>query len=322
MIPTANHTVECVLDCQYFYGSAGSIIDARGVARRHGAEAGRQLDRRATRRRASARAAAATTCARSRRASCSPPASRSPSSRSSRRTAARPSTRRCSTRARRPSSCTPPAGRARASDKFLLTGGEENFTRPLRAQRQRVLRLQRRQRAEEEVEAVRGPAHQVEPAGNGVYADGKPVAGALGCSVHWFQEHQSFKNGGLVALSRVRGRRALPADQPRRRDHRAGLLPRASAARRRRRSGRGKDDVLYSIDYQRGIDILRWKGEHYVPGKGEKGRRARDERPAPPRQPRRRACSDADRTGLVAQLRAQGWSPGFCQLIAGREDQR
>ena len=27
----------------------------------------------------------------------------------------------------------------------------------------------------------------------------------------------------------------------------------------------GKDDVLYSIDYQRGIDILRG-GEHYVPG--------------------------------------------------------
>ena len=38
----------------------------------------------------------------------------------------------------------------------------------------------------------------------------------------------------------------------------------------------GKDDVLYSIDYQRGIDILRWKGEHYVPGAAaEAGRVAR-----------------------------------------------
>ena len=30
-IPIANHTAECVLDCQYFYGSAGTIIDARGI---------------------------------------------------------------------------------------------------------------------------------------------------------------------------------------------------------------------------------------------------------------------------------------------------
>src|SRR4051795_5165717 len=30
-IPIANHTAECVLDCQYFYGRAGTIIDARGV---------------------------------------------------------------------------------------------------------------------------------------------------------------------------------------------------------------------------------------------------------------------------------------------------
>src|SRR3954453_6703668 len=30
-IPIANHTAECVLDCQYFYGRAGTIIDARGI---------------------------------------------------------------------------------------------------------------------------------------------------------------------------------------------------------------------------------------------------------------------------------------------------
>jgi hypothetical protein len=30
-IPVANHTAECVLDCQYFYGRAGTIIDARGI---------------------------------------------------------------------------------------------------------------------------------------------------------------------------------------------------------------------------------------------------------------------------------------------------
>src|SRR3954453_12906561 len=30
-IPVANHTAECALDCQYFYGKAGTIIDARGI---------------------------------------------------------------------------------------------------------------------------------------------------------------------------------------------------------------------------------------------------------------------------------------------------
>ena len=31
-VTTANHTLECVLDCSYFYGSEGSIVDARDPA--------------------------------------------------------------------------------------------------------------------------------------------------------------------------------------------------------------------------------------------------------------------------------------------------
>src|SRR4051812_42914565 len=30
-VPIANHTAECVLDCQWFYGRAGTIIDTRGI---------------------------------------------------------------------------------------------------------------------------------------------------------------------------------------------------------------------------------------------------------------------------------------------------
>src|SRR5215216_4698447 len=30
-IPKANHTAECALDCQYFYGKAGTVIDTRGI---------------------------------------------------------------------------------------------------------------------------------------------------------------------------------------------------------------------------------------------------------------------------------------------------
>ena len=68
-IPIANHTAECVLDCQYFYGRAGTIIDARGVLDGTRAEGDRQLDRRARARRASTRRAA-TTSARSGPACC------------------------------------------------------------------------------------------------------------------------------------------------------------------------------------------------------------------------------------------------------------
>lgn len=45
------------------------------------------------------------------------------------------------------------------------------------------------------------------------YTDGKPVASHLGCSVHWFQEHKTFKERRPGGAVRVRGRRALPAGE-------------------------------------------------------------------------------------------------------------
>ena len=184
--------------------------------------------------------------------------------------------------------------------------------RPLRAQRQRVLRLQRRPRAGRAVDEFEGPLAQVPPAGNGVYADGKPVAGALGCSVHWFHEHPTFSNGGLVAISEyedgVRFLQIKPDGQIEEQGYFLSLGSSSSSPK-----WAGKDDVLYSIDYMRGIDILRWKGEHYVPGRPRRsppparqgeGDRRRDaaegaeRRPGrAARRPRRRAAQH----GLVAR---------------------
>ena len=79
-------------------------------------------------------------------------------------------------------------------------------------------------------------------------------------------------------------------------------------------------DVVYSVDYDRGIDIIRWKGEHYVPnkGKGKKGKKGRKRgtngTTTVPRLNRRQV---ARRNRLAAQLRAQGWSPGLCRLASG-----
>jgi hypothetical protein len=77
----------------------------------------------------------------------------------------------------------------------------------------------------------------------------------------------------------------------------------------------GKDDVLYSIDYYRGIDILRWKGKHYVPDGTDPlgalpGTGGVTPIPAPT------VAQAARRDALAADLRATGWSPLVCSLVA------
>jgi hypothetical protein len=76
---------------------------------------------------------------------------------------------------------------------------------------------------------------------------------------------------------------------------------------------------VYSIDYQRGIDILRWKGKHYVPDaagqvRAEPGRDDGTEGETPPQAPT--AEQAAQRDALAKQLGDAGWSPGLCRLSA------
>ena len=69
----------------------------------------------------------------------------------------------------------------------------------------------------------------------------------------------------------------------------------------------GKDDVLYSIDYLRGIDILRWKGEHYVPGAApETGRVRGTGGVTKPQAPTAAAGRAARRAGGAAERRPAG----------------
>ena len=76
----------------------------------------------------------------------------------------------------------------------------------------------------------------------------------------------------------------------------------------------GKDDVLYSIDYQRGIDILQWKGKHYVPGKRERNKKRGTNGVTKPQAPTQ--AQAAQRAALARELHAQGWSPLICSLVA------
>ncbi len=86
-------------------------------------------------------------------------------------------------------------------DKFALIGGELNATGrcELADSDFRVYSADGINRRKAKI--FQGPIDRKPPAGNGFYVDGKPPVNHLGCSVHWFQEHRSFRNGGLVALS-------------------------------------------------------------------------------------------------------------------------
>ena len=96
-------------------------------------------------------------------------------------------------------------------------------------------------------------AYRVE---SGNYSDGNPLlSGYYGCSAHWFQEHPSFRNGGLVAASFYgHGVKLLEVGGD-------GSIEEAGYF-----LGHGanssaaywiSDDIVYSVDMHRGIDVLR-----------------------------------------------------------------
>jgi hypothetical protein len=197
----------------------------------------------------------------------------------------------------------------------VLTGGEENFTGRCELNNSEFSVYSASKVLAGKSNKFQGPLAQVPPAGNGFYADGKPVAGALGCSVHWFQEHATFHNGGLVAISEYEdGVRFLQIKRDGSITEQGYFLSLGSSSSSPKWAGKG--NVLYSIDYVRGIDILRWTGEHYVPKQGESGGVPGTEGVTPP--PRPSAAQAAQRDLFAGQLRAQGWSPAICRLGARR----
>jgi hypothetical protein len=94
----------------------------------------------------------------------------------------------------------------------------------------------------------------------GTYTDGSPVINApFGCSSHWFQQHPTFHNGGLIAAGFYNhGTRFLQVDPKGKIAEVGYFLP----------NGGGTsaaywitDRIVYAIDYQRGFDVLKWNGK-------------------------------------------------------------
>src|SRR4051794_22824371 len=198
-IPIANHTAECVLDCQYFYGRAGTIVDARGILDGRAptvignwiTELGKQ-------------GVAEKSCHHIREirpgvllTACQPFAAISVNAADG-GSPAHPKVLYTGAAAKFVHSARWPRN---GHDQLVLIGGEQNFTGRCERNNSEFSTYSAKQVLAHRSTQFQGPLAQVPPAGNGYYLDGKPVAGALGCSVHWFQEHPTFRNGGLVAIS-------------------------------------------------------------------------------------------------------------------------
>jgi hypothetical protein len=98
---------------------------------------------------------------------------------------------------------------------------------------------------------------------NGTYTDGGHPVDAFGCSTHWFEEHPTFRNGGLVAVSGYEhGTRLFQVATNGKLTEQGFALPIAGAASAPHWAPGGK--VFYTLDYQRGMDIWRYDGDTYA----------------------------------------------------------
>ncbi|MEA2495294.1 MAG: hypothetical protein QOJ29_3205 [Thermoleophilaceae bacterium] len=316
----ANHTAECAAPeedatdtCEYVYGSAGTIIDARGALK---GQAPTVIGNWITEMKA--QGANERSCHHIRQlrpgvllSACQPFAAMSINA-SDGGSPAHPVLLADGASPKFVHSARWPRG---GRDKFLLTGGELNFQGrcELNDSEFKVFSAEKVLRGESQ--QFEGPVAQATPT-NGIYVDGNAPAGELGCSEHWFQEHPSFHDGGLVALSQyengVKFLQITPSGQIKQKGF---FISAASSSSSPKWAPDGR--TLYSIDYHRGIDIVRYNGCLYVPGKPSCGPGelyGTDD--APPA-----AALRAARRGqakLLAQMRAVGWFPGYCQLIAQR----
>ncbi len=93
---------------------------------------------------------------------------------------------------------------------------------------------------------------------NGAYADGNPAVNGLGCSSHWFNEHPTFKDGGLVAVgSYEHGTRFLTVNGKGKIAEVGWFVPLGGSTSA---SYWITPKIVYNIDYTRGIDILQYNG--------------------------------------------------------------
>jgi hypothetical protein len=318
-IPVANHTAECVLDCQYFYGKAGTIVDARGILDgKPPTVVGNWITE------LKAQGVDSKSCHHMRElrpgvliTACRPFSVITVNSDDAE--GASPAHPKVLYTGQSDAFVHSARWPRKGHDKFVLIGGETNFTGRCNGANGEFRTYSADAVNEGTSKVFAGPVARLQPAGNGTYTDGKPPVNHLGCSVHWFQEHRTFKNGGLVALSEYEdGVRFLQIKRDGQIEEQGFFAALGGSSSSPKWAPTG--DVVYSLDYDRGIDIMRWKGQHYVPtenGEGLKAERGRVRGTGGVSTlPALNADQSASHLSLADQLRSQGWSPWICQRAA------
>ena len=93
---------------------------------------------------------------------------------------------------------------------------------------------------------------------NGYAQDGSPPVNGLGCSAHWLEANPTFKNGGVFAQGYYEhGARFFYVSGSGKLTEVGHFVPAGGSTSAVHWAN---DRVLYSIDYTRGFDVLRWNG--------------------------------------------------------------
>lgn len=92
---------------------------------------------------------------------------------------------------------------------------------------------------------------------SGTYTDGRPAANPVfGCSSHWFDPHPDFHNEGVVAIGwQEHGTRLLNVDKDGKISEVGYFMPFAGSTAA---TYWVTDEIIYAVDLQRGLDILRY----------------------------------------------------------------
>lgn len=100
---------------------------------------------------------------------------------------------------------------------------------------------------------------------SGTYADGHAAVNGLGCSVHWFEQHPSFHDGGLVALAEYENGTRFEQVTSNGKIVEQGFFLPLGGSTSAPHWNPFDSHYLYVVDYARGLDILKYTGDLYVP---------------------------------------------------------
>ena len=140
-------------------------------------------------------------------------------------------------------------------DKFLLMGGETNFKPRCNESNGAFMTWDasgwKKTHTFEMIDEYRMT--------NGLPTDGNAAVNAVGCSSHWLEARPGFKNGGVVAAAFFEhGSRFIDIDSKGKIDEIGWFVPHAGS------TGAvywRTPEILYAVDYTRGIDVLRFTGD-------------------------------------------------------------